>query len=308
MISFRYHVVSLVAIFLALAVGIIAGSTVIDQNLIETLQDQRNADALIKEELRDENNTLRAEVLLWEGFGDDLLLPALEGRLNGVDVTLVLPPFTPDSFRLELRTTLQSAGARVDGEVRMGARMALEDETAAEQLALAVEAGTKRGDDLLRDVGSWIGSRAGSGMLDGLEEGPLVEGDFLEIAERQAGTSATHATVIAWDSTRENTMFAGTLVESMLVAAAETDEPLVVAEALAQEPSVATKVRDADALRASIATIDHAGTTLGAVGLAVAVADVTGADPEVHHFGVLGGATSVLPEGAFRASNASRRR
>lgn len=301
MISFRYHVVSLVAAFLALAVGIIAGSTVVDQKLIEALQGQRNRDQDIKEDLRDQNETLRAEVLLWEGFGDELLLPALEGRLNGVDATIILPPFTPDAFRVDLRSTLNAAGARVDGEVRLGSRLVLEDSTAAEQLALAIEAGSRRGDDLLRAAGTWIGGRIGEGMLDGIDGGPLTSADFVSIGERRAGSAAKHVTVVAWDATQENENLVGTLMESLVAAAADTDEAVVVAEALAQEPSLVTRTRDANALRRSVSTVDHAGTTLGSVALAAAVADLLSDPATIRHYGVLGGATAALPEGAFQA-------
>lgn len=301
MISFRYHLVTLIAIFFALAIGIIAGSTVIDQGLISGLQGQRNALQSIKDDLNDQNVGLRAEVALWEGFGDGLLLPALEGRLNGLDVTLVLPPYTQDTFRVELRSTLRTAGARIDGEVRLGPRMLLEDEIAAEQLALAIDAGSRRGDDLLRATGTWIGGRMGPALLDGLAGGPLEDGDFVEIAERRAGASSRHATLIAWDATDENGSLAGSFMVSLLAAAAESSEPVALAEALAQEPSVATRVRDADALRIELATVDHAGTTLGAVSLAVALAELTETPAQVLHFGVLPGASGVLPEGAFTA-------
>ena len=38
MISFRYHVVTIVAIFVALAVGILMGTTLLDQGLVSDLQ------------------------------------------------------------------------------------------------------------------------------------------------------------------------------------------------------------------------------------------------------------------------------
>lgn len=302
MISLRYHVITLVAVFLALAVGIVVGSTVVDRSLIGGLEDQRDTLQAANDTLGDDNATLRAEVALWEGFGDDLLLPALEGRLNGLDVTLVLPPFTPDRFRVELRQTLRNAGARVDGEVRLGSRLSLEDETATEQLALAVGAGSRSGSELLRATGTWLGERAGPAMLDGLAGSDLEQGDFLEIAERRAGSSSRHATLVAWDATDENASMASSLMTSLLAAAAGTDEPVALAEALDQQPSVATEVRDSDALRTTIASVDHAGTTLGAVSLAVALAELTDQPARVLHFGVLAGAQGVLPQGAFDAN------
>lgn len=302
MISFRYHLVTLIALFFALAIGIVAGSTVVDQGLIRGLERQRTALERQRADLTDENAGLRAEVSLWEGFGDRLLLPSLDGQLNGLDVTLILPPYTPDTFRVELRSTLRAAGARVDGEVRLGTRLLLTDETAAEQLALALDAGTRRGDELLRAAGTWIGERIGPKLLAELAGTDFERNDFVDVAERRPGGSSRHATVVAWDATVENASLAGSMLTSLLAAAVEADEPVVLAEALKQQPSVATRVRDQDVLRNAISTVDHAGTTLGAVALAVAIAEVTETPVRIHHFGTLPGAEAVLPRNAFQSN------
>ncbi|MSZ30566.1 MAG: copper transporter, partial [Actinobacteria bacterium] len=50
MINFRFHVVSIVAVFLSLALGIMIGSTVVDRAIVASLRNQierveANADA-----------------------------------------------------------------------------------------------------------------------------------------------------------------------------------------------------------------------------------------------------------------------
>ncbi|MEX2421373.1 MAG: copper transporter, partial [Actinomycetota bacterium] len=40
MISFRYHIVTIVAVFLALGLGVLAGTTVIDQQIVDGLRAQ----------------------------------------------------------------------------------------------------------------------------------------------------------------------------------------------------------------------------------------------------------------------------
>ena len=42
MINFRFHLVSLVAVFLALGLGILVGSTVIDQGIVNRLDSEIN--------------------------------------------------------------------------------------------------------------------------------------------------------------------------------------------------------------------------------------------------------------------------
>ena len=62
MINFRYHLVSLVAVFLALAIGIVAGSTVIKESILD--QTQQNLDRAEKnlKDLENTNAALRSEL------------------------------------------------------------------------------------------------------------------------------------------------------------------------------------------------------------------------------------------------------
>ena len=55
MIDFRYHLVSIVAVFLALAIGIVLGSTELQGNTIDVLRTSSN---LLKNEL-DQSNAER---------------------------------------------------------------------------------------------------------------------------------------------------------------------------------------------------------------------------------------------------------
>lgn len=294
MISFRYHIVSLISVFLALAVGIIAGSTVVDQQLIKGLQRQRNIDQGIKDELRAGSDVLRAEVALWKSYGDDLLLPSMQGALKGISIALVVPPFTPDETRVAVRDGLRTAGATIAGELRMKARLAIADETAAEQLALAIDAGDERGDELLRSAGRAIGETFGPAVLDRWATGPLVDADMIEVAERTPSSNRPAVALVIWDATDENAIFASNLMPSMLSGAADAGARTALAEPLAQEPSVVTRVLDNDALRARVTTVDHAGTTLGAVALARALADLA-AEGRVRHYGVRPGSEGALP-------------
>ncbi|NLA37006.1 MAG: copper transporter, partial [Actinobacteria bacterium] len=43
MINLRFHIVSIVAVFLALAIGILTGSTLLDRATIEVLQDRQTS-------------------------------------------------------------------------------------------------------------------------------------------------------------------------------------------------------------------------------------------------------------------------
>jgi hypothetical protein len=148
MLNFRFHIVSLVAVFLALAIGIIMGSTVIDRALVDTLEDQQqslrsNLDSIIEENasLRRERDDLReaSERLADEG-GERLLAgaladtPVLVIAVRGVD-TRVLD---------ELDGLLEVAGALDQGTLWLTGRFAVDDEDAVTELAelVGVRVGT----------------------------------------------------------------------------------------------------------------------------------------------------------------------
>jgi hypothetical protein len=83
MISFRYHLVSIVAVFLALALGVLLGTTVVNQGLIDDLN--RRTDAAVKrvDELNDQVRDLEGQVRTWEAFGAVAQPLLVDGQLVG---------------------------------------------------------------------------------------------------------------------------------------------------------------------------------------------------------------------------------
>ena len=62
MINFRYHVVSLTAVFLALAIGLVVGTAALNGPVADSLEDQVNALSKDNSNLRDQVNQYRDEV------------------------------------------------------------------------------------------------------------------------------------------------------------------------------------------------------------------------------------------------------
>ncbi|MUL43863.1 copper transporter [Streptomonospora sp. PA3] len=113
MIDFRYHLVSLIAVFLALAVGIVLGGTALRDPLLDTLGDK-------KARLRAETERLRAEKDAAERLasGGDRLADAfadrmLGDRLSGVGVAVVEAPGVPRKLREGVVERIEQAGGTV---------------------------------------------------------------------------------------------------------------------------------------------------------------------------------------------------
>lgn len=111
MIDFKYHMVSLVAVFLALAVGIVLGAGPLRGELSDTLESQ-------VAELGQERNVLRSQVDLQQrrADGKDRLLNAsvpraVQGTLTDQRVRVVELPGAEDGVADDLASTSVQAGA-----------------------------------------------------------------------------------------------------------------------------------------------------------------------------------------------------
>ncbi|GAA2373563.1 copper transporter [Nonomuraea africana] len=117
MIDFRYHLVSIVAIFLALAVGIVMGTTLLSNPAIESAL--QTADVLRKSnnDYRDQLAALQAR----EAGNDDFVtaeIPALvRGQLTGESVLLVAAPGSSGTLREQTVQVLTEAGATISGQI-----------------------------------------------------------------------------------------------------------------------------------------------------------------------------------------------
>ncbi|NUR85114.1 MAG: copper transporter, partial [Nonomuraea sp.] len=119
MIDFRYHLVSIVAIFLALAVGIVMGTTLLQEPAIESARK-------VSDELTKTNNDLRAELDSLRGreAGNDQFVlthtPTLVGSdLQGQRVLLVEAPGDSATYREAQQQVLTQAGATVTGRISL---------------------------------------------------------------------------------------------------------------------------------------------------------------------------------------------
>ena len=94
MINFRYHIVSLMAVFLALSVGIAVGVSLgpsVDQGLLRQAEQDRKQVA----ELRNEINRRNALEEYREAYDEQAGEPVIDGALRDVRVALVTMPDAP---------------------------------------------------------------------------------------------------------------------------------------------------------------------------------------------------------------------
>jgi hypothetical protein len=106
MISFRYHLVTIVAVFLALALGVLAGTTVIKSGLVKTLRDNTNR---AERQLQDAQR-LNSELGAVRDDTYDWLVP---NRLAGQDVVVLTDDKADPAGARNAAEALSTAGANV---------------------------------------------------------------------------------------------------------------------------------------------------------------------------------------------------
>ncbi|MEW5762156.1 MAG: copper transporter [Bacillota bacterium] len=131
-IDLRYHIVSLVAVFLALGIGILVGSTVLGGDTLVKQQEEL-AGRLEKhlEGLREENDALRAELDRVEkdkkflnDFSHEVLPLLVADRLKGMKVAVI--ETATYELRQSVKPVLEAAGASVTATVTVAPGLAPE--------------------------------------------------------------------------------------------------------------------------------------------------------------------------------------
>ena len=127
MVNFRFHLVSLTAVFLALGLGLVIGSTVVDRVTVETIERQLDQVRDRADQVNLENEELQGRLERSRQFGDQAARRLVEGRLRDIPVLVVTAAEGPDERTLELERALASAGATFAGRLTLTERWKLEN-------------------------------------------------------------------------------------------------------------------------------------------------------------------------------------
>lgn len=119
MIDFRYHVVSIIAVFLALALGLFIGSTSLQDAVVHTIKGTTDRVARENTALQSQLDQTTARLKNTQTFDKALLPYAVNGRLSGQQISVVSAPGTSDGVRKQVLTALTDAGATVTADVRL---------------------------------------------------------------------------------------------------------------------------------------------------------------------------------------------
>lgn len=120
MISFRYHIVSIVSVFLALAIGVALGGGPLKGEVDNTLVEQVASDRRAKADLQTEIASLRSSNEFTDAFAGNVAPALLGSTLEGRAVTLVVLPGAEEAAVSGVTGLVAVAGGTVAGTVRVG--------------------------------------------------------------------------------------------------------------------------------------------------------------------------------------------
>ena len=316
MINLRYHIVSLVAVFLALGMGIVMGTTVIDRVTVDALNNRLNDVQGAVNDMRAENRRLAEQVDVGREFADQSRDHLVEGELSGVPVLVVAVSGVDRKPVDALRQALVNADAVVEGTVWINPKMRLDSEGDARTLATALNLPvpadlTPSGRDALRATAlTRLTGTRDTGSSDGSVLAALTASGFLGYEAPATTFSTSFAPSLAslpLAGTRYVVVSgAGAAVADDLVAIpftqALTQAPgrMVAAEAGVDSPGgrgvFVGSLRGDTALSTRLSTVDNLESPMGQAAVVLGLRDL--GSPRFGHFGVGPGAERLVPEAA----------
>lgn len=296
MIDFRYHIISIVAVFLALGIGILLGTTLAEPlaaDIERRLGRAERTNASLQASIDELNRRLRADAAFLEAARDHLV----GGALTGQRIVVMAFDGTDTSFVTGVEGSIEQAGGEVVTRIVLSREVAGPTPERAGRLAAVV--GSDEDDpaavaaDALETIaaaaaGAAEGSRPRArvdDVLAGLEAAGFAtvdrSGDLSAVPQgAEFALLAGAAVEPSFEAAAAHVRVAGALASAgAAVAAAEpTDSSWDVVAAMRSDPDV----------RNDVVTIDSADTVPGQIALVLGLdcAD----DGVVGHFGIGDGA------------------
>lgn len=287
--SARYHAFSIIAIFTALAIGIVIGAGFgqdLVSNASEDLERSLSADL---EEANVREDELAAELERERDFGLRVYPPLVDGRLRGQKVAVIALGDLPEDLAREIEETVEPTG----GEL---AKVAVVREPPdVEQLGDLL--GPQFANLPTGTAQERLGRKLGAQLVDG---GKLVDRARDEVLERFSGSPGAVDYVFLVKAPVEGAPEAGTQTAAfegaILEGVRQTGARAVAVELSTSDPS-SVPVFDAQ----QISTVDSLDLTSGKISAVFALLGTEG------NFGIKETADRPLPDLVFPAPDQRRR-
>ncbi|HEY4396051.1 MAG TPA: copper transporter [Acidimicrobiia bacterium] len=311
MINFRFHIASLIAVFLALALGIVMGATVVNRAIVDRLNSridtvEKNANAR-----KTESDQLRGQVGQLQGYIDGTKDFAVSSRLDGSTLATIATRGVDADAVKQTVTLAQQAGARAPGIIWLEGKLALTDDNAVPQLGELLGKTGQNAKSTRDEAWSALASRVANGagaaangrdLLAALADAGYIS--FEPVGNQGDGFSAASFSggdvrVLLIDGTTGQ--LNGNEVVAPLSNSLVANHVRVVAGEIFEEKDRGPKrgamlapIRGSDSLKQAVSTVDDLDQVEGRVSTVLALADLN--RNVVGQYGYGAGATKSAPE------------
>jgi hypothetical protein len=336
MINFRFHIVSLTAVLLALGIGLVLGTTFLDDATINQLEKQLDGleSDLDRAEARNDEQQRRLGAfedeaeLLDAQLGERLYA----GQLQDDPVLIVSTRGIDQRWVDTVLTSLDQADAEVVGVWWLTERMDLDDDSEVSDLSTALELSTDDSDRLSRNLAGQLAdvlygaadvapeeeaeatadpaqtAPAEPALLARLREGGFVEYQLADGAEGDVvRLPASDLRIVVVDGPEVAVAAGQVLLPVLGDLTADGAVSVVAAQPTpttgddvdeATQPQLVTAVRDDDALSQRVSTVDNLDRVSGRVATVLATVDAVPGEPTIGRYGSGDGADRLLPPAA----------
>ena len=315
MIDFRYHLISIVAVFLALGIGILMGSYVLDKGLVKQLRSQFEVLKDRNDELEANVGDLESQVNTYDKVMHGMRDWMVPGRLEDKSIVMLTFEGTDGALTDQVRDTIETAGGTIVSTISARDSLSLPSPASRDQLALILSSAASQADDLRAQLGErlakaftagdgvrgGVGSDPGDGPLErddvdalmsDLDEADLVSADRVDDEQSYAPPGSWF--VIVGGSEDDAPFTIADYTVPLGVELANAGAPVLVAESSTSEWDLATIMRTDDEAQELVSTEDQAETVVGSISLVLGL-DLS-SNGIVSHSGVDSGAQEVIPE------------
>jgi hypothetical protein len=306
MINFRFHIASLIAIFLALALGVVMGSTVIDRAIVDGLRSRINTVENNVDEARADNKALQEQLDDLNLYSAQSAAYAVRNELTDQTVAMVAERGLDEEAVTAQSEMLRSAGATVAGILWLEKAWNLTDDGKSASALRDALGTTTDTDRALREEGIAALSRrltrgaavpgendvldslakAGFVTLEGVGDGDVSAATFPGPSARALLLGGPESDMVARTTMAE--MARALVTASTLTAVGEVDPEGFTNRGLWLAP-----IRNDDDLSERVSTIDNVDLVEGRVASALAISALTRG--VVGSFGFGAGAESTVP-------------
>ena len=302
MITFRYHIVSLVAVFLALAVGIVVGTTALNGPVTSDLRRQVDDLKKTRSQLAGQTKSLQGEVDSATQFATAFGPQIVAGSLKDQSVLVVVLPGVSSGVQDGIDADLQAAGATVSGKLVFA--QAFTDPSQQSSITAMVT------DPNVRPYGlTNLPPTSDAGILGGLLLSYVLTGKGQPTDLQQVLTAFSTLHMITSDPAKitpsKNVLVLGagaqagnsygSQAEFDLVSALATDEGKVVVagDAAAAGSTAVIGLLRASPSKTTVSSVDNADTSVGQVSATLAMAHAT--KGQFGQYGSQKGAQALFP-------------